>query len=39
MFETNLTDVPSNVWLLDVSAKTHVSKSMQGFLTTLPLNE
>jgi hypothetical protein len=39
MFETNLTDVPSNAGLLDVSAKTHVSKSMQGFHTTCPLNE
>ena len=32
-FETNLIDVPSNMWWLDSGATIHVSNNMQGFLT------
>ena len=32
-FESNLSEVPSNTWWLDSSATTHVSNTMQGFLT------
>ena len=32
--ETNLAEVPSNTWWIDSGATTHVSNSMQGFLTS-----
>ena len=34
IFESNLTEVPSNTWLIDSSVTVHVSNTMQGFLTT-----
>jgi hypothetical protein len=40
-FESNLTKVPSNTWWLDFAATTHVSNTMQGFLSiqTISPNE
>ena len=32
-FESNLSKVPSNTWWFDSGATTHVSNTMQGFLT------
>jgi hypothetical protein len=32
-FESNLTEVSSNTWWLDSAATTHVSNTMQGFLS------
>ena len=34
IFESNLTEVPSNTWWIDSGATVHVSNTMQGFLTT-----
>lgn len=33
-FESNLTEVPYNTWWIDSGCTTHVSNTMQGFLTT-----
>ena len=33
-FESNLIDVPSNTWWIDSGSNTHVSNTMQGYLTT-----
>ena len=35
-FESNPTEVLSNTWWIDSRATTHVSNTMQGFLTTRP---
>ena len=32
-FESNLTEIPSNTWWLDSGATTHISNTMQGFLS------
>jgi hypothetical protein len=37
-FESNLTEVLSNTWWLDSMATTHVSNTMQGFLSILTIN-
>ena len=33
-YESNLAEVPSNTWWIDSGATTHISNSMQGYLTT-----
>ena len=33
-FESNLVEVPHNTWWIDFGCTTHVSYTMQGFLTT-----
>lgn len=33
-YESNLAEVPSNTWWIDSGATTHITNSMQGFLTT-----
>ena len=41
-FKSNLSEVPHNTWRLDSGATTHVSNTMQGFLsirTTNPTND
>ena len=40
-FESNLTEVPHNTWWIDYGCTTHVSNTMQGFLTiqTISPNE
>ena len=40
-FESNLTEVPHNTWWIDSGFTTHVSNTMQGFLTiqTISPNE
>ena len=37
-FESNLTEVPFNTWWLDSVATTHVSNTMQGFLSIQTIN-
>ena len=37
-FESNLTEVPSNTWWLDSGATTHISNTMQGFLSIQTIN-
>ena len=40
-FESNFTEVPHNTWWIDSGSTTHISNSMQGFLTiqTIKSNE
>lgn len=33
-YESNLVEVPSNTWWIDSGATTHITNSLQGFLTT-----
>ena len=37
-FESNLIEVPSNTWWLDSGAITHISNTMQGFLSIQTIN-
>ena len=37
-FESNLAEVPYNTWWIDSGCTTHVSNTMQGFLTTQTTN-
>ena len=37
-FESNLTEIPSNTWWLDSGATTHISNTMQGFLSIQTIN-
>ena len=37
-FESNLTEVPNNTWWIDSGCTTHVTNTMQGFLTTQTTN-
>ena len=37
-FESNLVEVPYNTWWIDSGCTTHVSNTMQGFLTTQTTN-
>ena len=38
-FESNLTVVPHNTWWIDSGCTTHVSNTMQGFLTTRTISQ
>ncbi|KAK6163517.1 hypothetical protein DH2020_000381 [Rehmannia glutinosa] len=37
-FESNLVEVPHNTWWLDFGCTTHISNTIQGFLTTQTIN-
>ena len=37
-FESNLTEIPSNTWWLHSGAATHISNTMQGFLSIQTIN-
>ena len=37
-FKSNLAEVPYNTWWIDSDCTTHVSNTMQGFLTTQTIN-